>query len=319
MSGDTEIKNGLEISPSEALAALAAKKSSQVKKKAEALKTTTPGAKKAGTVKKVIAKKEPAVDQDLIAVTVTKLENLTMVKATKLLQELREESSFNLFQIGGIFSVVHSNGWYTDAGYDKIDDYAREWGIEPRKAYYLMKIYNNLVEAEVEWAVVGVLGWSKLKELSAVITVENAKEWVERASKMTVLQIVDYIKQMAKDNKDAPGEEAVTSSVSTMTFKVHEDQKEVIQAAIDKALEEAQTEYPAVALETVCISYLAGNSPKGKATVRKMTLAEVMKPMKPMDILEKFCEIYPEIDLDVVDNSEANGDREADPIEGELV
>ena len=49
-----------------------------------------------------------------------------------------------------------------------------------------------------------------------------------------------------------------------MTFKVHEGQKEVIEAAIEKAMTEANTDVKTVALESICMDYVGGATFKSK-------------------------------------------------------
>lgn len=48
------------------------------------------------------------------------------------------------------------------------------------------------------------------------------------------------------------------STKATKTFKMHDDQKETIEAAIEKAKEKSSTTVDTVALEYICMEFLSG-------------------------------------------------------------
>jgi hypothetical protein len=157
------------------------------------------------------------------------------------------------------------------------------------------------------------LGWSKLKEISSVITKKNVKVWVKKAEGVSVIALVALVRASKADSTGSgdsvdPG---ATPDVSSMAFKVHKDQKEVIVAAVDKAKEEVGTEHSNAALEAICLDYLAGPSkPKmegdaeteAKPTVKG--LKAYMKNFEYMEVLETFAKIWPEVDLTVHDKGD---------------
>ena len=241
---------------------------------------------------------------DLLQVTAHNIEGLAKAKAYSLAHKLLEETEYSYFQLGGVFSVIQSNGWFIDDGYENFRAFVEaEFGIQYRKAMYVISIYNGLIASQVEWEKVKGLGWTKLKELVPVLTPENTDEWVERASGMTVLQIQEAIKA---EKAGAPAEEkakAESTKVTTLTVKLHEDQKEVILEAIEKAKSEAGTEYPAVALEAVCLQFLSGSP--AAAPAKQKTLEELMLAAGWEKVLEVFGEVFKEIDLTVYVNQDA--------------
>ena len=170
-----------------------------------------------------------------------------------------------------------------------------------RKAMYLKSNYDNLIESGVPEEKVKGLGWTKLKEISAIINPENVDEWVERAKGMTVIQLIDYIKQMKKvksteGDVKAPKE---SSTLATITFKVHADQKETIKQAIEKAMGEANTEHQNVALDHICTSYIEGKVGKVKKVTQ--TLEEVLQNHPIDKIFEAIDKLYPQYDITVVE------------------
>ena len=273
-------------------------------KKAATKKAAT---KKAVTKKpaaKTAAKKGVLVEPDLISTTATELENLKPAEAFKMVAELAENVDYTYFKLGGVLSVIQSNGWYTDEGYETFRGFVEtEYGINYRKAMYLVAIYNGLVESGVSWDKVKDIGWTKLKELANIITEDTVDKWVKAAKEMTVIQLIEYIKEdkkgSAETSDDGKGKSPSTD-VKSMTFKLHADQREIVEEAIEKAKGEADTEYPAVALEAVCLSFLnAGTKKPAKTKVKTVPMAEQMEKAGWEAVLETFEKIWPDIDLTV--------------------
>lgn len=258
-------------------------------------------AKKKAAAKKATVKKAAVKQVDLIVETATNLETLKKKDAFKMVGELVESVDYTYFQLGGVLSVIQSNEWFLDEGYETFKAFVEtNYGINYRKAVYLVAIYNGLVESEVEWKKVKDLGWTKLKELAAILTPDNVDEWVKQAKSMTVLQLIEYIKEQKAGSLDSSGSDmsSESSKVTTMTFKVHEDQKEIIKAAVDKGKEEAETEFDAVALEAICLTYINSGSPK-KAGKQKSLKALMKDSGNWEEVLETFGEIWPEVDITV--------------------
>jgi len=256
---------------------------------------------KKGKGKAKTATKEKPVKGDLIVETAHELENLKKDVAFKLVSELAENVDYTYFKLGGVLSVIQSNNWYGDEGYETFRSFVEtEYGIHYRKAMYLVAIYNGLVDSGVTWDSVKGLGWTKLKELAHLLTPQNVKKWVKVASDLTVLQLIEYIKEQNKGTlekgKDAKDSDA--AAVSSMTFKVHKDQKEVIEEALEKAKGEANTEVNTVALEAICLSYMSGGK-KAKAAPKKQTLAEQMGDHTWEQVLEEFEKLWPDVDISV--------------------
>lgn len=245
----------------------------------------------------------PESVKDLISETAYEVENLKEDRAFKLVPTLLNGIDKDYFKLGGVLSVIQSQGWYMDKNYENFRSYVEsECGMAYRKSMYLIGIYNGLVASGVSWAQVGHLGWTKLKELAPILTTENVEEWVAIAESMTVLQLQEHIRAQSAGveagTADAPvgSEEAQDEAkkTTTMTFKVHVDQKETIRAALDKVKHETGTEFDAVALEHMALDYLSGDS-----TLKKIpTLAELMEGKSAEEVLTIFGEVFPEVALE---------------------
>ena len=239
---------------------------------------------------------------DLIVNTAKEVENLKEEKAFKLVPDLLNGIDKDYFKLGGVLSVIQTNGWFMDKNYENFRAYVEnELGMAYRKSMYLIGIYNGLVKSGVLWSQVAHLGWTKLKELAPILTPDNVEQWVGLAENMTVLQLQEHIKSEsagASAGGDAPegaeGSVAEAKKTTTMTFKLHEDQKETVRAALDKVKHETGTEFDSVALETLCLDFLAGDSKLKKIP----TLDEMMKNHSAEEVLTIFGDVYPEVQLE---------------------
>lgn len=246
------------------------------------------------------AKVSKAVDKelDLIIQVAHEIENLDDKKAFQLVPKLLNGIEQDYFKLGGVIALIQSNGWFMELGYENFKAYVQaEVGIEYRRAMYFIGIYNSLVTSGVKWSDVESLGWTKLKEIASILTPANVKEWVDLAEQMTTLQLQEYIKQQkAATTNTASGpatEEA--SKTTTMTFKLHEDQKATVREALEKCKSEMGTEVDSVALEHIALDFLGGDSKLKKIP----TLGELMKQKSVDEVLEVLGAVFPTLDMQI--------------------
>jgi hypothetical protein len=252
------------------------------------------------------SKTKVAADQDQILDVAHELENLTKEKAEALAYELSNNEGQNEFRLGGVFSVIKSNGWFE--GFKDFKAYVSEkFGIEYRKAQYCINIYDKLVSEQISWSKVSSLNsWTKVCILVPVLTAENVEEWVAKAADVNCDTLKALVK--AATTAGAPEEEDVpiTSEVVKMAFTVHPDQKVTIIQAIEKAKGEVNTEHSTVALENICLGYLSGSVQANKPVG---TLKEQMKAVGFNQVLAIFGTLWPEIELEIgLDKVDDNGD-----------
>ena len=248
------------------------------------------------TASKVAKKKSPkAKPTDLIVVTSQEVEQMNQKDALNAVSELMENIDFNTFKIGGILTRIQEEGWWEEYAPTFREFVEAEYGLKYRKAMYLIGIYNSLVVSGVKWSSVRTIGWSKLKEIADHITPNNVKEWVKRAKDMTVMQLNEYVKQLEASEGGEEGAAPKASTVTTMTFKVHEDQKETIRHALDQARKDGNTDVDTVALEYICVAYIEGGT--GKKKGKQKTLASQIKTAGLEKTLEQVEAVFPEVTL----------------------
>ena len=238
------------------------------------------------------------MEADVLADLVHEIENTKEPQALKMISELMEQTEVATFRIAGLLSLVQANNWFKP--YATFREFIEaKIGMGYRKALCLIEIYTALSNSGIPWVEVKDVGWTKLLALAPVLTPENVKEWVEISSQQNTVTLLETVK--AAKNKAA--QTALTDQsetpkvVTTLTFKVHTDQK----VNIDNALEKAKGCLPGprsatVALEYICLDYLGG-----------ATLAERMKKAGVENALKALEQAFPSMNFDVslVDDEKA--------------
>lgn len=270
-----------------------APKAAAVVKKAPAAKTVVKPveAEQVEVAQNMVEVPEAAdAGSDMIVQTAKEVENLKEAKAFDAIPRLMSDIDQNYFKLGGYLSKVQAEGWFMNKGFENFKAYVEaECSIKYRKAMYLIGIYNGLVAAQIPWAKVAHLGWTKLKELAGILNNDNVDEWVTVAESMTALQLIEYIaKQTAGTDSSNSTETAqdAAKQTTTMTFKVHADQKETVEEALTKAKHASGTEVNGAALEYICLDYL-GSAPK------VIDMTAVMKSKALEDVLQSLQEAFP--------------------------
>lgn len=234
---------------------------------------------------------------NLIHDVAVEIEHLTKTKALNQAEKLAEDIEANYFKLGGILKLIQSQQWYE--GFPSFDVFVLEkFGFAVRKAHYLISIYTNLVDKQIPWDKVSGLGWTKLKDLAPILTLENLEEWIEKASGVTVLELQALIKAHQSGPQGDASSSKTTSDSVTLKFKVHNDQAEVIQSALAKAKGELQTDFDNVALAGICTGYLS-NASGVAAGGGEVDLAATFKQLGYEAVLGVFEQVYPLIDMTI--------------------
>ena len=244
------------------------------------------------TAAPVTVGKKTKTSTNLIADVATEVESLTKTKALNLAANLAENIETNYFKLGGVLKVIYEQTWFE--GYESFGQFTYDnFGFQERKAKYLMEIYSELVTKQIPWEKVGGLGWTKLKDLARVLTLENVDEWVAKASGITVTELQALLKAAQPAEEGATAK--TTNDVQTLKFKLKNDQIETVNSALSKCKAEANTEYDTVALEMICSGYLGGSVSIPPTT----SIDDQMKALGWKETLEKFTVLFPEVDLTV--------------------
>lgn len=257
--------------------------------------------------------KKAKTSGDVFLDAAQKLENMNKEAVLKAADKYAEDVELNYFYLGGALSVILQNAFFEGA--ESFDQFVGDrFGFKSRKARYLIDIYNNLVGKSIPWETVRPLGWTKLKDLAPRedFTAETAAAWVEKALPLTVLQLQAMLKGETGGD-ETPETEKGSDDVTTLKFKVHGSQLEVIKQGLSKAKGETQTEHDNEALANICLGYLGGSiqaptaNPEALPTdpeAQVALLKALMQAIGAEKALDTYGEVYPEINI-VVKEAEA--------------
>jgi len=234
---------------------------------------------------------------NLIHDIAVEIEHLTKTKALNQADKLAEDIEANYFKLGGVLKLILSQQWYE--GFPSFDAFVLEkFGFQVRKAHYLISIYTNLVDKQIPWEKVSNLGWTKLKDLAPILTLENLDDWVKKASNpTTVVELQAMIKAQQGEGDATTESTKTTSNTVMMKFKLHNEQAEQINTALAKAKGELATDFDNVALAGICTGYLANASGVSAAPAGEVDVKALFLSIGYEKVLEAFDSAFPLIDL----------------------
>lgn len=215
---------------------------------------------------KAKALKKSAKPNDQLLATAHAIEKMSALEEVQAeIVALMQEEGLTDFRLGGLLQRASE---LVDLSEGKtFRDYVQEtFGLKYRKARYLIQIYNSLVEAGIAYEQVQKVTWTKLRVLVQILTAENVDEWVEKALSMNQKTLEATVKAALEEGVEGAAE-APVSNLKTKSFKLAEDQIEVVEAALDDIKQKANTEHNGVALEYMAQSYLGGGSASKKTDV----------------------------------------------------
>jgi hypothetical protein len=182
-------------------------------------------------------------------------------------------------------------------GFQSLADYAeQELGLHRRKAEHLRRIFADLQELtdqglhpRLKRRIVD-LGWSKTRELSRVLTVENAKQWVEMGENLSYPELLAAISQAREAQREAEEgaeeDEVVPANpvglpedykqLKNMRVPLFPGQLQTVESAIERAAQITNSTVRGHNLEMICTDYLATNH-FGKSDDPKAALKYIAK------------------------------------------
>ena len=124
------------------------------------------------------------------------------------------------------------------------------------KARALIQIYNAIVNSGVAWAQVQDIGWTKLRAIARVLDEESAHHWISVALNHSKKEIIELVKQHLTASGGAA--ESGSTAARVRSFKLHKDQDENVNAAIEKMKKLSKTTDNSAALAAICLDYVGG-------------------------------------------------------------
>ena len=174
---------------------------------------------------------------------------------------------------GELLYEVHRNHYWKEwtkpndqgeaTAFADFDDYCEnELGMRRRKAEYLIGVYAKfVVELDLPKELLRDLEWTKARELITVITADNAEELLGKIKGMTYKDVRDMVRAMRGGGTAG---ETDAEKMVTLTFRLHPDQAENVNRAIEIAQGMAKSDKTGHALDLICLDFVgsaAGATP----------------------------------------------------------
>jgi len=210
------------------------------------------------------SKNKVSKTKDKVEIGLMKVSNIkTQEEANAEAKKEIARSDWSQFRLGGILGKIRSEGWFGEhTSFTELCEIG--YGINIRKAEYLMRNYIWAVEGNLTSKQINSLTWTKLRLLAQHVPYKEAKKWAKKAKNLTNTDLEAELKSLSSE--DGPSAEKTT----TLIFKPHDDQREIIDKAIDRAKEQGGTKYGTVALYYICLDFLAaGNKTLKPVSIKK--------------------------------------------------
>jgi len=178
--------------------------------------------------------------------------------------DLKNQVGDNYWLLAEKLKMVYDKDLFRNWGFDSWKEYVdSELAFELRKAQYLVQIHGwiqGMPPAIQEW--MHELGWTKCRMLLHVVTTENATEWKNRIEGKTVAEISEILKGGGEGGGGGGnlGEGDSTLEPSKKyTFGMKGNQISIVDMAIARAQELAETDKPSNALALICTEFLSSS------------------------------------------------------------
>jgi hypothetical protein len=199
-----------------------------------------------------------AMEDDPITTFASKIEAVsTRAEIEAIIKNHVNAVAFDRFKLGGaieVARVLFAKSHSEFADYKNFREYVENHGLCYSNAMRYGTIYRKLVDLDIPWSAFEAIGWTKVLILLDVVTKDNIKAWVAKAKEMNFHSLEALVK--AEKQMGKAGIEQKPKAITTKTFKLHQDQKEIVEDALAKAREETGSVFETVNLEAICQSYL---------------------------------------------------------------
>lgn len=205
---------------------------------------------------------------DVIHLVANEVENVESDDLRKRVIDLSHDVGTNQLRIGGLLAVVAAKSLFREWGHDSFKAFvAAELPFRLRKAQHLVRNYTRLVELEIPFSRFDGIGWVKMGVILPVLDgsdLASVDQWVARAKALDIDSLDKEVKEAIGPAR-GEAEPAAPTSTKQKLFRLHEDQYETVDGALDLMKTELPTEFDNVAIEAICARYVMGQLGEGSA------------------------------------------------------
>ncbi len=163
------------------------------------------------------------------------------------------------FALGGLLNRIIEDKTYIHFGFTNFQDYVEsEVGFTLRKAMYLIDIFRKLSRLSIPKERVLEVGWTKAKTIVKVLDNENADVWIEHAKTVSSVQLEKDVK--AAIDQVVPDGPAQEGNVVRFSVKLQDEQIQIVNNAVDRAMSDLTTDSRGYALQMVCMEWLGSRT-----------------------------------------------------------
>lgn len=149
------------------------------------------------------------------------IDTVTQDDALESIKRLTQMESEDWFRLGMVLSS-YKKSQGDIALKDLIGHASENIQINQRKAYYLINIYDKLVASNITPDKVASIGWTKLKEIAELLTLDNVDYWVKICKENNTSQLIALLKSNGTTNEKKAEliDEALDGTKSTPVVEV---------------------------------------------------------------------------------------------------
>lgn len=202
---------------------------------------------------------------------VSNVAGMDAVTADSAFLALEDQREFEHIRLGILLGHIQASEHFTTLGFSNLREYlAARTDLEYRKAIYYINNARKVQELGLKPEQLKGVTWSALRHIVGVMEKKNAKSWLDAARTLTqaaLLEKVRAAKQKQAGALPAPdkGEAGEKPAPSLKQFQLYPDQKNTVEAAIEKAKGEAGVESTGAALDVIASAYTG--SPPSNDTI----------------------------------------------------
>jgi len=152
-----------------------------------------------------------------------------------------------------IASEVYRSEEFKSWGYESFQDFVQaELGLKYRSAMYRVQVGDSLIQHNLQPEDLAQIGWTKFEKVSSMISKDMKRKDIQallkKAKGMTVRELADFVETKTQDTK-------VTRTKTTLSFRLTNEQADVVNEALKKGMEMAATDNQSVGLEYVALIF----------------------------------------------------------------
>lgn len=195
---------------------------------------------------------------DAFSTMVADVAGLDAVASSAALLAAEESLEFEHMRVGVLLSHMQSGEHYLTLGYNNLREYlAAETTVGYRVAVYLINNANAVRDLGIAPESLKGITWTALRHILPILTEANYGLWLDAARSMKQVGLIEAVKaeQEQQPTTSATGTVADPAQMTQKTFVISKAEKSAIDAAIEKAKVEGNTDNTGKALGVMAAAY----------------------------------------------------------------